>query len=207
MRLASSRLALDRRRSGWAYDRDGRLRVRESTLSKSTVNEYMGAEIPGHRALGLEPNKLYRLWRHPDELRKATPSFNGLPLLARHVPTTAADHKHADTVGTTGSTARFAEPCLRNGLVIWTVDAIQGIEDGTCRELSCAYHYTPKMGAGRTPSGEAYDGIMTAIEGNHCALVERGRVGPDAVVGDAALAHDFYALATFPHMNRLKMHG
>jgi len=201
--LARSRIAFDRS-PGWTFDRDGRLHVAESTISKAAVNGYVGSEVPDHDRLGLDPRKLYKVWRRPDELEKAAGSFNGLPLMARHVPTTAADHKHLDTVGTTGTTARFVDPYLRNGLTIWTADAIRGVEDGSCRELSCAYSYRASVRSGRTPAGEAFDIEMFDLEGNHCALVERGRVGPEAVVGDAASGPRVTQTFDFPHMHRLK---
>ncbi len=198
--LARSRIALDRS-PGWTFDRDGRLRVAESTISKACVSVYVGSEIPDSERLGLDPRATYRVWRRPDELAKAAGSFNGLPLMARHVPTTAADHKHMDTVGTTGTSARFVDPFLRNGLTLWTADAIRGVEDGSCRELSCAYAYKPVVRSGRTPAGETYHIEMVAIEGNHVALVERGRVGPEAVVSDAM---PFHLSPKFPHEHRLK---
>ena len=201
--LGRSRIAFDRS-PGWTFDRDGRLRVAESTISKSTVNEYLGSEVPDHERLGLIPHKLYRVWRRSDALEKAKGSFNGLPLMARHVATTAADHKHLDTVGTTGTTARFADPYLRNGITIWTANAIRGVEDGSCRELSCAYAYRPVVRSGTTKAGEVFDIEMHDIEGNHLALVERGRVGPEAMVGDGAIRRDVYLLPAFPNMHRLK---
>lgn len=167
-----------------AYDRDGRLRVARSNISASRVNPYLGSEIPDARALGLDPDRIYRLWRHPDELAKAVPSFNSLPLLGRHVAADASDHKPNDVVGSTGSEARFTAPFLVNSLVIWAAPAIATVEDGSCRELSCAYRYRPLMRPGRTPSGEAYDGIMTALDGSHVALVPEGRAGPDVLVSD-----------------------
>jgi hypothetical protein len=42
------------------------------------------------------------------------------------------------------------------------------------------------MTPGNTPDGEAYDGRMTNILGNHLATVEVGRSGPDVVVADSA---------------------
>ena len=41
------------------------------------------------------------------------------------------------------------------------------------------------MTPGESPDGEAYDGVMRDIVGNHVALVETGRAGPDVVVGDS----------------------
>lgn len=167
-----------------SYDRDGRLRVARSNISASRVNPYLGSEIPEARALGLDPNRIYRLWRHPDELSKAVGSFNNLPLLARHVPATAEDHRPSDVVGATGTEARFTAPFLVNSLVIWASPAIATVNDGSCRELSSAYRYTPVMRAGRTPEGEAYDGVMTEIDGSHVALVPEGRAGSDVLVSD-----------------------
>ena len=51
------------------------------------------------------------------------------------------------------------------------------------RELSCAYRYTPDFTPGKY-EGTPYDFVMRAIRGNHVALVEEGRAGPDVVVAD-----------------------
>ena len=38
--------------------------------AKANVCEYLGSEIPDFETLGLDPAKLYKLWRHPEELEK-----------------------------------------------------------------------------------------------------------------------------------------
>jgi hypothetical protein len=168
-----------------SIDRDGRLHVAATPISKATVNPYYGREIPAWDELGLEPDRVYRLLRHPDELARAAPTFSGLPVLSRHVPVSAADHRPDLVVGSTGSTVTFDGPYLRTELVIWSQGAIDGIETDRQRQLSSAYHYRADMTPG-VFQGERYDGVMRDIVGNHVALVPEGRAGADVIVGDAA---------------------
>lgn len=181
--VTTDRLAMDRD-TVRQKDEDGRLKVERANISKAVVNPYLGREIPGWEALGLDPGKTYRLLRHPDELARAAPTFNALPLLDTHVPSTAWDHPFGKVVGTTGTDAAFQPPYLTNSLAVWTADAIAGIEDGSQKELSCGYRYDPDMTPG-TYEGQPYDGVMRNLKGNHVALVKEGRAGPDVVVGDA----------------------
>jgi|PersoiStandDraft_1058852.scaffolds.fasta_scaffold199614_1 hypothetical protein len=51
------------------YDVDGRLHCEAAVISAASVDGYLGAEIPGYRALGLDPSRTYQLLRGPDELR------------------------------------------------------------------------------------------------------------------------------------------
>ena len=177
-------IALDRD-SVRLEDIDGRLHVAVSNISKANICPYKGREIPDYEELGLEPDKIYQLLRDPDELAKAASSFNRVQLLKRHVPVTADDHKPYDVVGTTGSDAVYEHPYLKNSLAVWEQDAIEGIKSREKVELSCGYHYSPDMTPG-VYEGEAYDGVMRDIVGNHVALVEDGRAGPDVVVGDSS---------------------
>jgi hypothetical protein len=177
------------------FDVDGRLHVEITNISKATVNGYLGSEIPGSEDLGLDPRKIYQLLRDPEELEAAAATFNNLPILTKHVPVTAANHQPDLVVGSTGTDAVFEDPFLKNSLVIWAEDAIEGVENGEQRELSCAYRYTPVMEPG-TYKGARFDGRMTALVGNHIALVATGRAGPDVVVGDSEpLEREWRALA------------
>jgi 8-oxo-dGTP pyrophosphatase MutT (NUDIX family) len=177
-------IALDRD-SVREMDRDGRMKVEVTHLSKACVNPYIGKEIPGWQELGLDPSRIYKLLRDPEELRRAAPTFNGIQLLKEHKPVSARDHQMYDIVGTTGSEAAFDEPYLDNSLFVWTQEGIDLIESERQQELSCGYHYKPDMTPG-TYEGEAYDGVMRDIVGNHVALVKAGRAGPEVMVGDSA---------------------
>lgn len=180
---SSDRCALDAATTR-TYDADGRLHVGLNNISKANVCDYYGSEIPGYEALGLEPTKLYRLFRDPEELKKAVPTFNNLPLLSRHVPVSAENPEKSLVIGSLGTDAEFKPPYLRNSLVVWDADAIKGIQDGRQKEISCAYRYVPDMTPG-TYEGQQFDGVMRQIVGNHAAVVPDGRVGADCVVGDS----------------------
>lgn len=167
-----------------SYDKDGRLHVAVSNISKATVNPYYGGEIPNYRQLGLEPKKVYYLLRDPEELEKAAPTFNNLPLLNKHIPVSADEPQKEVIAGTTGSDTVFEDGYLKCSLAVWDAEAIAGIESGEQVELSSAYRYTADMTAGEF-EGRHYDGVMRDIVGNHVALVDVGRAGRDVVVSDA----------------------
>ena len=179
--MPNLRLAFDR--SARRIDADGRLHVERSHISKATVNPYYGREIPGFEALGLVPDKVYRLLRDPVELERAAPTFARLPVLSEHVPVTVETPRPDLVVGAIGSDVTFEAPYLDADLCVWDSAAIAGIETGKVRELSCAYRYVPVMEPGEF-EGQPYDGRMTEIQGNHLALVEVGRAGSDVVVAD-----------------------
>lgn len=177
-------LAFDRA-SVRTIDANGRLQISRTNISKANVNAYYGREIPRSEELGLEPNKIYRLWRHPDELRKAAKTFNNIPVLSKHIPDFPTDPPNEFRVGVTHSNAEFDGTYLTVGMSIWDNSAIAGIESGEQRELSASYKYVADMTPGVTPDGEPYDGVMRDIFGNHEALVPDGRAGPDVLVADS----------------------
>ena len=182
------RLSIAQDRSLRSYDQDGRLHVESSNISKATVNPYYGSEIPNCQQLGLEPRKVYYLLRDPEELEKAAPTFNNLPLLSKHIPVSADEPQKEVIAGTTGSDTVFEDGYLKCSLAVWDAEAIAGIESGEQVELSSAYHYTADMTAGEF-EGRHYDGVMRDIVGNHVALVDVGRAGRDVVVSDADPFH------------------
>lgn len=174
-------LAFDR--SSRRIDADGRLHVDRSHISKANVSPYYGREIPGYDALGLIPDKVYRLLRDPVELERGAHTFARLPILSQHIPVTVDSPRPDLVVGALGSDVSFTMPYLDADTTYWDAAAIAGIETGKIKELSCAYRYVPVMEAGEF-EGQAYDGRMTEIQGNHLALVEIGRAGSDVVVAD-----------------------
>jgi hypothetical protein len=165
------------------YDTDGRLHVSRSNISKADVNPYLGAEIPGYQALGLQADKIYQMYRDPNELANAASTFERLPILFKHVPHKADSNLKDITIGTIGSNVAYDAPYLVADLSFWDATAIAAIESGEIKELSCSYRYVPVMEAG-SADGVPYDGKMTQIEGNHLALVPVGRAGADVVVAD-----------------------
>lgn len=168
-----------------SFDVDGRLHVELCNLSKANVCPYFGREIPNFQELGLDPNGIYKLYRDPEELKKAAPTFCGLQLLLVHTPVNAKDPKIEVTTGCVGSDVEFIPPYLVGSLTVWTAEGIKLIESKRQAQLSCSYRYRADMTPGLTVEGVAFDGVMRDIMGNHVALVEEGRAGPDVYVSDS----------------------
>jgi hypothetical protein len=171
-------------------DDDGRMRVSRAHISKANVCPYRGAEIPDSEKLGLDPDRVYQLYRDPEELAKAAPTFRGVQILRRHVPVSADDHHPWDVVGSVGSNVEFVDPYLDADLTFWTGDAVADIESGRKQQLSCGYRYRADMTPGVAPDGTRFDGVMRDIFGNHLSQVELGRAGADVVVGDSVMGMD-----------------
>lgn len=196
--MLEARRGTGRRKVGVAFDRDtvrsfepnsGRMHVAVSNISAGTINPYLGKEIndvmkdePGWQML--EPDRIYKMLRHPDELAKAAHTFNNIPLMLRHVRHTVESPHQGDIIGSTGTDAEFSDPFLRNSLVVWTKEGIDAIESEDKKELSIGYHYKADMTPGIF-EGESYDGVMRDLCGNHVSIVEEGRAGPNVVVADS----------------------
>lgn len=175
------RLAFDA--SQRTMDSNGHLRVAKTVISKAQVDPYFGREIPDHEQLGLDPDRIYHLLRCPVELEKGADSFKGKQLLIKHTPVDSKDPQKELTVGAIGSDISFEDGKLYADLTAWDAAGIELIESGKMKELSAGYAYTPDMTSGEF-EGKPYDGVMRNISGNHVALVERGRIGTDAVISD-----------------------
>lgn len=168
-------------------DDNGYLHVGISNITKEQVAPYMGSEIPGFEKLGLKPDEIYNVYRPASELSKpaTVESLNGIPVLLKHAED-SAEAPASNRVGSTGTDAKWEPPYLTNSLHIQAADAIRRINDGTMREISMGYFYTPVLRHGEF-EGEPYDVVMTDISCNHVALVEEGRAGHDVSVKDSTL--------------------
>ena len=178
-----SNMALDRD-SVRTVDENGYMHVASSHITKATVNPYYGNEVPGWQEKGLDPDKIYYGFRHPEELQKSLPTWAGLPLHIEHHLDSAEDPQKLTRVGSVGTEVVWNPPYIDAPLTVWDDEAIKAIKNNSFRELSCAYRYDPEWTAGEY-EGVGYDFIMRNIRGNHVALVEEGRAGPDVLVADS----------------------
>lgn len=172
------------RASARSYDANGHLIVDSTVITKAAVNPYYGKEIPDYESLGLDPEKIYNMLRDPAELEKGMHTLGEKQLLIKHIFVSADEPQKESIAGTIGSNLEMVGNDVKGSLTVWDKEAINLIESGKLAELSASYFYDPVMKSG-TFNGQAYDGIMTNIRGNHVALVERGRIGRDALVADA----------------------
>ena len=95
-------------------DSNGYMHVKLTPISKACVNPYLGSEIPNGEAHGYKPDEIYYALRDPDELKKATGTFNGLPLLMDHHEINADNPAKQFQVGSTGTDAVFDGKYLKN---------------------------------------------------------------------------------------------
>lgn len=173
--------------SARTIDNNGYMHVDVSNLTKEQVVPYRGDTIPGYQELGLDPEKIYMIYRPGDEIEKAAGTFNGLPLMLDHWDMDADNIPKDMVVGSLGTDARYEAPYLKNSLIVTDSNAIKAIEDGSYSELSASYACDIDM-TGGVFDGNAYDGVMRNIKGNHVALVPEGRAGHDVKVADSALS-------------------
>jgi hypothetical protein len=193
-------LALDRR----TVDLDGRMHVTDCVISKAVVNDYLGAEIPGYEALGLDPNAIYKLYRDAAALKAAASTFENMPLLDNHVAVSADDPQKQRIVGTVSKVRWKAPNLLVADLAVWSAEAIERVKDGSQEGISCGYRYRPILESGISPDGEAFEIRMVDIAANHVALVAEPRVGPDVVVRDSAPPRAPTIADLIPNYGRLR---
>lgn len=179
---AMDSLALDR--SARTIDQDGHMRVKRSLLTRAEVSPYRGEEINAVENLGLDPNKIYNLYRLPEELKKGASTLEGKPILVKHKPISSDDHPSELVAGSVNN-PEFVGDKLYGDLSLWDQGAIDAIDEGSKKHISLGYHYKPVMTPGTAPSGKKFDGVMKDIRYNHLALVDSPRI-KDAVVADSA---------------------
>lgn len=131
-----------------------------------------------------------REYRPADEVfdAEAIASFDLRPVTNNHPPELlTADNAKSYAVGAVGSPRRDGR-FIAARLAIHDASAIEALLAGRA-QLSCGYEAEVDMTSGVSPEGERYDAIQRRIRGNHVALVDVARAGPEARVrldaGDA----------------------
>lgn len=158
------------------------MEVRDNPISKEGVFPYLGSEIPG----APNPNEIYWVYRPAEELarQETIDSFKLMPFIDEHevlgVGGMPAERKGIQ--GTIGEQVYFDPPYLRGNIKIHSSAAQSLIKAGKV-ELSPCYgcDWSPEVG---TFEGKPYQYVQRNIMGNHLALVEEGRTGPDVAVQD-----------------------
>lgn len=163
-------------------DANGCLICPNSIITGSDVANYWGREIPNYKKLGLDPQKIYRVYRPIEEL-DSTETFSGKYIFTHHLldyDATTMEDARKHIIGT-------AYDCIQvgtevHGTVSFTdVKAIEDLDNGK-KYLSAGYWYDPILEVG-VFEGQPYDIKMTNIKANHIAHVDNPRY-KKAVVGD-----------------------
>ncbi|WP_343499239.1 DUF2213 domain-containing protein [Achromobacter denitrificans] len=162
-------------------DVNGYLLVRDNPITKVGVFPYLGREIGAP-----DPDRIYQVYRPQEELEKpeTIASANLVPWIDEHEflgkDGTAPEKKGVQ--GTTGETARFEYPYLRNSIRAYS-DFMKNLIDRGKVELSPSYRCRYEFSEG-VFDGQRYDAIQRDIRFNHLASVKEGRTGPDVAVQD-----------------------
>lgn len=167
-------------------DINGYIEIKDNPISKEGVFEYSGAQIG---LTGEDAHRIFKVYRPASELAdpECIESFKLLPFVDEHamlgseeLGLTPAERKGIQ--GYIGEQVYFDPPYLRGNIKILSESAKRLINEGK-RELSpgyrCVYELTPGVF-----EGQNYDAVQRRIRGNHLALVQEGRTGPDVAVLD-----------------------
>src|SRR5699024_9598617 len=116
---------------------------------------------------------------------EAMHSFAHRPLTNDHPPEeVTADNWSKYAKGYTGDKIARDGDYIRVPLLMTDADTIKDAEGGK-REMSVGYSAEIDWTPGTTPSGLHYDAIQRKIRANHVALVQNGRAGHGARIGDS----------------------
>lgn len=163
-------------------DWNGFMEVKDNPISKIGVYPYLGSEIPGAE----DPDRIYYVYRPAEELarQETIDSFKLMPFIDEHeiLGKSGMPAERKGMQGTIGEQVYYDEPYLRGNIKIHSSAAQSLIKAGKV-ELSPCYGCDWVKGDG-TFDGQAYQYTQRNIMGNHLALVEEGRTGPDVAVQD-----------------------
>lgn len=106
-------------------------------------------------------------------------SFAGKCITFEHPPVLLDSANTKDyQIGFTGTEVIYDNGFVRAVMTVTDKNAIEKIMSGDAKEVSAGYRVSYDPTPGVTDSGENYDGIQRMIDGNHVAVVRRGRAGP-----------------------------
>ena len=173
--------AMDKRE----YDTNGWFEVKDNPLSMVGVFPYSGRSVSPE----CDPDRIYMVYRPAEELNSADciDSFKLIPWIDNHVMLGSEDEgltpsEQKGVQGVIGQDVYFNGDTLKGNIKVFSEAMANLIANGK-KELSCGYRCRYEYAPG-TYDGVKYDYVQRDIRGNHLALVENGRMGPDVAVLD-----------------------
>ena len=170
-------------------DINGWFEVKDNPISKVGVFPYLGSSIDPEGKLGLDPERIYSVYRSEQELSKpeTIESFKLLPWIDEHTmlgdsETGLVPPEEKGIEGVIGEDVYFENGYLKANIKLFSEEQSQKLNQGK-NELSCGYRckYEPQSGIF---GDEEYQLIQINIRGNHLASVPEGRMGPEVAVLD-----------------------
>jgi len=178
--LIFDRLKLSTERS---YTDEGFL-TSPARIARTGIQEY-SAESMGKTSFG-ETN-IVRVYRPPEEVfsEDSLKTFKFKPVTNEHPPELVnAKNARAYQVGLSGPDVLRDGDFVKTTITVTDGDTIEAIKNGKA-ELSNGYTADIDWTAGVTEDGFEYDAVQKNIRGNHIAVVQRGRAGPQVRVADS----------------------
>lgn len=188
--MIDQKIVLDARETARTLDTNGWIEISGNPLSKVGVFDYSGESLGG-AAKGFDPGKIYKVYRSAEALSdpETIESFKLLPWIDDH-PSRLLGSPESDRIpaeqkgisGVIGEDVYFDGKYLRGNIKIFSDEMAKKIKSGKI-ELSPGYlaKYTLSNGVFE---GQEYEVVQTHLRGNHLALVDVGRTGPDVRVLD-----------------------
>jgi hypothetical protein len=156
--------------------------------ARTGVYDYSGVEVDPTNAHGLRDQATVKVLRDAEQVfdARAAHSFIGKPITDNHpaqavTSTNWKDHARGTIMGAKWEEGGY----LAFDLLLTDASAIAAV-DGGKRELSNGYSCDLQFGDFTAADGTKCQAKQVGIVGNHIALVDRGRAGPDCRIADAA---------------------
>ena len=155
--------------------------IANARTARTGIQLYRGSEM------GRPELDIVSVYRDEKEVfsKRSLDTFSKLPITIDHpADAVTAENWRNVAVGTTGDDVLRDGEYLRIGLKITDASAVKEVKDGK-RELSVGYSAEIVWEDGVTPDGQKYQAKQTNIVANHIAIVDKGRAGNRARIGDS----------------------
>ncbi|MDX0937415.1 DUF2213 domain-containing protein [Sinorhizobium medicae] len=166
----------------------GTRRTADGYLVADVRTARTGIQLYAGHELGKPEMQVVKVYRPEDQVfgKASLGSYAHKPVTNDHPDeAVTADNWKALSVGQIGDEVARDGEFVRIPLIVMDGGTISEIEGGK-RELSAGYTCDLAWEPGTTPAGEKYDAIQKDIRINHVAIVQRGRAGSEARIGDGA---------------------
>lgn len=165
--------------NGWSV-------IKGNPISKVGVFPYSGAQVDP----SFPPDQIVMVYRPEEELSdpECIESFKLVPWIIDHEMLGSVDEgmTPAEQKGIHGvitDNVYYDAPYLKGDLKVFSETMADEIDENGKKDLSIGYRCLYDVVAGMY-NGQKYDAIQRKIRGNHLALVDEGRSGPDVSVLD-----------------------
>lgn len=158
--------------------------------ARTGVYDYAGREVDPENKHGLRDKAVVKVLRDESAVfdDRAARSFIGKPVTDNHpAQPVTADNWRSHARGTVMGAMRDGD-YLAFDLLLTDAAAIAAVEGGK-RELSNGYAADLEFGSFTAPDGTVCDARQTSVTGNHVAIVDRGRAGPECAIRDTQISN------------------